>query len=150
MIRKSKELEVPLSVEDDVEHIADLFWRVARVLKGPKSPIKSIAFSLTLAQSRCLWAIAKREDCTLRELGEQLGIRPSTASELVDRLVQAGLVQRETDPNDRRNLQLRLAAKGRQLFERHRHERQAHIRQLLECLSAEQRAAMVNALETLN
>ena len=140
-----------LTPEAEAERIAELFFRIGRVFRGAKPRrIKSFAFNLTMAQGRCLWAITKHENCTLRELSKELGVSPSTASELVDALVKADLVQRETDPHDRRVIRLRLAKKGRQLFAKHKEKHQAHLRLFLDQLTKEQREAMLNALETLD
>lgn len=137
--------------EAEAERIAELFFRIGRVLREVKPrKIKPFAFDLTMAQGRCLWAITKRENCTLRELSQDLGVSPSTASELVDALVRAELVQRETDPHDRRVVRLRLARKGRQFHAKHKQKHQAHLRLFLDRLTIEQRQSMLNALETLD
>jgi DNA-binding MarR family transcriptional regulator len=139
-------------VVDDGERIAELFERTTRAIWRAKSPkkMKSIAFELTLAQGRCLRAIARMENCTLGELSQHLDISPSTASPLIDRLVRAGLVQREDDPQDRRTVRLRLSLEGQQMFGRHKEERREHMQMFLDRLTEEQRKAMLNALEALN
>ncbi len=154
MIRKAngvKELAVVRTLDEDAERIAELLARVTRALCAVKPPkMKSIAFDLTMAQGRCLWAVAQRENCTLGELSRNLGISPSTACELVDRLVRAELVQREQDADDRRIVRLRLAPQGRDLFARHQQERREHLRLFLDRLTEQQRKVMLNALEALN
>jgi MarR family transcriptional regulator, organic hydroperoxide resistance regulator len=137
---------------DDAERIAELFERTTRATwrAKPAKKMKSIAFELTLAQGRCLRAIARMENCTLGELSQHLDISPSTASPLIDRLVRAGLVRREGDPQDRRTVRLRLSAKGRQMFDRHKEERREHMKVFLDHLTEEQRKAMLNALEALD
>lgn len=141
----------------DAERIAELFEQTARVIFAAKSShaakpprMKALAFELTLAQGRCLWAISQRENCTLREVSRHLSVRPSTTSQLVERLVQAGLVQRESDPDDRRAVRLRLSKKGRGVFDRHRAHRRTHLSQFLDRLTPAQRKAMLGALEALN
>lgn len=137
--------------DEDAERMAELFSRIARAMGAVKPPkMKSIAFDLTLAQGRCLWVVAQSENCTMRELSQQLAVSPSTACELVDRLARAGLVQRESDPNDRRIVRLRLAPKGRRLFAKHKEERNEHLRLFLDRLTGEQRQMMLSALEVLN
>jgi DNA-binding MarR family transcriptional regulator len=131
--------------------MAELFPRIARAIFAFKPPkLKSIAFDLTLAQGRCLWAVAQAENCTMRELSKKLGVSPSAACELVDRLARADLVQRANDLNDRRIVRLRLAAKGRRLFAKHKEERREHLRLFLDRLTEQQRKVMLSALESLN
>ena len=49
----------------------------------------------------------------VQDLAENIDISPGGASKLVDRLVAAGLVDREIDSDDRRVSRLRLTAPGR-------------------------------------
>jgi len=48
------------------------------------------------------------------ELAERLRIAHHSAVELVDRLVESGLVQRQADANDRRRVRLRLTSAAEQ------------------------------------
>ena len=49
----------------------------------------------------------------VQDLADDIDISPGGASKLVDRLVAAGLVDREIDADDRRVSRLRLTAQGR-------------------------------------
>ena len=137
--------------QSDAERIAELFERTSRAMRAIKPhKLKPIAFDLTLAQGRCLRMIKRHGNCTLRELSGHLGVRPSTASELVDRLVREDLVRREQDTQDRRTVRLALAPKGQRWFAKHRAERRKHLHIFLDRLTEPQRKAMLKALETLN
>jgi DNA-binding MarR family transcriptional regulator len=125
--------------------------RVTRLLAPRRPPqLDPVAFRLTLAQGRCLWNIAHHEGCTLHELSERLEVRPSTSSELVERLVRIGLVQRDTDLCDRRNIRLTLTSKGRAVHSKHKAMRHAHLQDFLDTLTPMQRTDLLNALETLD
>jgi len=141
------------SLDSQAERIAELMEQTARAIFKANKPepkkLKPEALALTLAQMRCLRVLAHEENCTMRDLSRHLGVRPSTATELVDALVRGGFVQRNPDPQDRRAVRLSLAAKGRRMHQKHRAHRQAHLRSVIENLSAEQRGAMLGALETL-
>lgn len=52
------------------------------------------------------------ERATLRELMERLHVAQSTVTELAHRAERLGLVERELDPRDRRQVFLRLTAEG--------------------------------------
>lgn len=54
----------------------------------------------------------------LSELAEQLRTNASTASAVVDRLVQSGLIVRETPSNDRRSVLLKLSSEGEEVLAR--------------------------------
>jgi DNA-binding MarR family transcriptional regulator len=67
---------------------------------------------MTVAQAATLEALSD-DGLRLGELGQRLGIAPSTLSRNIDRLVDRGLVQRGPDPNDRRAQRAELTAEGR-------------------------------------
>ena len=70
---------------------------------------------LTSAQSGVLFLIPKEGGASINAVSEGLGLAQSAASVLVQRLEQAGLIERQTDPNDRRAVLLTLTARGRAL-----------------------------------
>ncbi len=55
---------------------------------------------------------------TIHDLAEQLLLKPQTAVELVDRLVDAGLARRQRDDVDRRRVFLLLTAKANRILEK--------------------------------
>ena len=48
-----------------------------------------------------------------REIAEEMGVSPSTLSEMINRLVEDGYVERKADPGDRRARLLSLTMAGR-------------------------------------
>ena len=72
------------------------------------------ALGLTPAQSEVLRILGEHEPLTLSGIGELLVCESgSNPSRLVDRLVSAGLVERVTSADDRRQLTLTLSPEGR-------------------------------------
>jgi len=55
-------------------------------------------------------------ECQISEIGALSGASPPAASQLVERLVQQGLVERAEDPANRRIKKLRLTDKSRELI----------------------------------
>ena len=72
---------------------------------------------LTLPQLRTLFIVAHNKTSSVVQIAKHLGIGEPTASHLIDRLVQAGLVDRSEDPMDRRRATVRLSPAGEQLIE---------------------------------
>ena len=140
--------------EDEAEHIAELMEKAGKAIfragKGKNDKMKPEAMTLTIAQMRCLHVLSREAPCTMGDLSRHLGVRPSTTCELIDALVKAKMVSRECDPNDRRAVQLKLSSKGRRLKDKHRANRLSRLRGVIETLSAEERRAIVGALETLS
>ncbi len=73
----------------------------------------------------------------------------AATSQMVDRLVHAGLIERVEDPSDRRAKQLTISEKGRALVEKGIEARNRWWEYLPAALNAEQRAAVVEALNSL-
>jgi len=72
--------------------------------------------SVSLAQYTPLEFIAATEGCRVREIVVTLHITVGGASKLVDRLVEAGHVERSAHPDDRRSAVLRVTRSGRHLL----------------------------------
>jgi len=85
----------------------------------------------------------------MSQISEQFEITPPAASQLVDKLVQNGLVHREEDPHDRRAKSLKLTDKGKELIQRGIEERYRWVDQLAGKLTAEERAKVTEALNIM-
>ena len=70
---------------------------------------------VSIAWLMALRVLADAPGRRVQDLAEHIDISPGGASKLVDRLVGAGLVDREPDPEDRRVSRLRLTASGRRV-----------------------------------
>lgn len=73
---------------------------------------------LTAAQADAVFVIGQAGPLSLRDLGELLIAESGHPSRLVDRLVEAGLVERRPAEDDRRRIELSLTAKGRRVEKR--------------------------------
>jgi DNA-binding MarR family transcriptional regulator len=72
---------------------------------------------LSVAQVATLLALRDREERTISDTANEIGLSLAATSQLVERLVREGLVSRSEDPEDRRRKQLSLSAEGRALLE---------------------------------
>lgn len=81
--------------------------------------------------------------------GELLQLSPAGASQMIERLVQGGLVQRCESPDDRRVRLVHLTAAGRQVVDETIQAQQGWLEHLLAALTDEQRAAVSQALRML-
>jgi DNA-binding MarR family transcriptional regulator len=63
-------------------------------------------------------------------LAERLFLKPHSASELVQRMVEQGLVRRETGTEDRRQVVLRLSERGETVLEGLSRSHRAELRRL--------------------
>jgi DNA-binding MarR family transcriptional regulator len=87
---------------------------------------------LTGRQMEAVVFLSHRRRVTMGEFAGGLQISPAAASELVARLSEKGVVRRETDPDDRRVVHVRLAGRA----ERYAGEVHAAWRQHLDAVFA--------------
>ncbi|QNE31115.1 MarR family transcriptional regulator [Sphingomonas sp. NBWT7] len=71
----------------------------------------------TRAQWKALLGISRHEGINQGGLADLLEVEPITLCRLIDRMQDAGLVERRRDPNDRRAWQLFLTAKAHPVIE---------------------------------
>jgi DNA-binding MarR family transcriptional regulator len=69
--------------------------------------------ALTSTQRLALFELLEDGPMRLNDLAGRMGLSAPTASRAVDALADAGLVERLTDPSDRRALRIELTAAGR-------------------------------------
>jgi DNA-binding MarR family transcriptional regulator len=104
---------------------------------------------VTLPQFRALVVLSDGELRPMGELAEELALHPSTATRLVDRLVDRRLVRRVRAPEtavDRRRALVGLTASGRKVVERVTVRRVADLRRILRTLPADERRAVADAM----
>ncbi|MFZ0388939.1 MAG: MarR family transcriptional regulator [Calditrichia bacterium] len=73
----------------------------------------------SLAQYRVLMLVFRRGSVSVNQLKNNLNIAQSTASEMLDRLVKQGFLNRSKDPADRRLTLFSLSAKADQVLHDH-------------------------------
>lgn len=79
--------------------------------------VEARSSGLSMPQVGVLMHLYRRQGCGVSGIGGHLGISSPAASQLVERLVQQGLVERREDPNDRRARELYLTERGRAMVE---------------------------------
>jgi MarR family transcriptional regulator for hemolysin len=90
---------------------------VARMLKTYANHVAG-QFGVTRAQWAVLVRLDRFEGLKQSELAEMLDLQPITLTRLLDRLCNNGLIERRSDPNDRRAKRLFLTTAARPLLER--------------------------------
>jgi DNA-binding MarR family transcriptional regulator len=104
---------------------------------------------LNYAQYGALMRLDHHGDCAVSDLGKQFGISNPAASQLVEKLVQVGLVERTESEHDRRMKQLALTSQGRALVRASMDARLDWARELGAALAPERRDAIAQALADL-
>lgn len=79
---------------------------------------KQHGVDLTRPQCYLLSLISNEEPCKITSLAQKLGVRPSTISTMINRLVDEGYVSREYGHNDRRNVLVSITERGKEVLKR--------------------------------
>lgn len=109
--------------------------------------IKASGFSMP--QFFLLMHLHRHEQCGISDLSEHMDVTAAATSQLVDKLVQAGLLVRVEDPNDRRAKQVSLSPTGEALVEKGIAERSRWVDELAESINEDERAKVAEALNIL-
>jgi MarR family transcriptional regulator, organic hydroperoxide resistance regulator len=109
--------------------------------------IKASGFSMP--QFFLLMHLHRHEQCGISDLSEHMDVTAAATSQLVDKLVQAGLLVRMEDPNDRRAKQVSLSPTGEALVEKGIAERSRWVDELAEMLNDEECRKVAEALNIL-
>jgi DNA-binding MarR family transcriptional regulator len=80
-------------------------------------------------------------------LGDKLGITYPAASQMLDRLVEKGLIQRTEDPKDRRSKKIVLTDKGFETLHESMKARQASMIELSKKMTDEEKEKVMEAFE---
>jgi DNA-binding MarR family transcriptional regulator len=107
------------------------------------------ASGLPAPQLSALSVIVFGGPLTLGALAAAEQVRPPTITKLVATLEAAGLVARETDPDDRRVVRVKATARGARLLHDGRQRRVATLAATLARLSVVDRAKLARALPVL-
>lgn len=100
-------------------------------------------------QWRTLKILERREGLNQGQLAELLEVEPITCCRMIDRLEEAGLVERRRDPNDRRAWLIFLTDKARPVLDELRVIARDMIEQALQGLDARQRTELIESLNTI-
>lgn len=80
---------------------------------------------------------------------ERLEVEPITLCRMVDRLEEAGLIERRRDPGDRRAWRLHLTAKSRKTMEQLQHRVDSLVEEMLDGFSAGERTELERLLKAI-
>jgi MarR family transcriptional regulator for hemolysin len=79
---------------------------------------RAVGLGITRAQWKVLFKVTRLPGLRQIELADMLDIEPITLSRIIDRLEEAGLVERAADPADRRAWRLHVTAKAQPIVEK--------------------------------
>ncbi|HEX5722963.1 MAG TPA: MarR family transcriptional regulator [Acidimicrobiia bacterium] len=134
------------STDTDLETAARLRLAVARLQRLLRSQEMG---GLSLTEASCLAIIGRRGPMPLNEIAASEHLSASSVTKTITRMEEAGLIDRLTDPTDRRVSLVTLSKKGSALVDQIRSRRNAFLLLRLQELSPTDLAAIEQALPIL-
>ncbi|MGM9680724.1 MAG: MarR family winged helix-turn-helix transcriptional regulator [Eubacteriales bacterium] len=99
------------------------------------------------SQKRILIILLEVGSITQRELTTRLGVQPGSASEVIAKLENAGLILRTVSPDDRRTANIRLTPDGEHLAQIALEDRLKRHREMFSCLSDDEKQTLLSLME---
>lgn len=112
--------------DQDATDRAREIYRTVRLLKAKlarrhaqmrEQGVAAAFHELTMPQCNVLGVVREQGVVTVKELARALDVSPPSASAMVDRLVDMGMVLREQSQSDRREVQIRTSPEGREAID---------------------------------
>jgi DNA-binding MarR family transcriptional regulator len=132
-----------MATTSSAAHLRVVIARTARRLR------QEAGTDLSPSQTATLATIERRGPITPSELAACERIQRPTATRVIARLEEAGLVSRAADPADGRSSLLSISAEGEALLERLRANKEAFLARRLEALEPEEREVLDRAADIL-
>ena len=96
-----------------------------------------------------LFHLSHRDHAGVSDLSQHLGVSNAAASQMLENLVEEGLIKRTEDPDDRRMKKITLTDQGYQVMKESVSARLGWIEELVKKLSEEEKAQIDSALHLL-
>ena len=139
-----------VSTQDRDEAVLDVASRLRLAIARTARRLRqNSGTDLTAALTGALATVEGRGPVTPSELAQIENVKRPTATRIVARLEEQGLVERTSDPSDRRSFLVGITPEGRALLLRLRKRKNAYLAKRLRELDAEDVAALERAADVL-
>lgn len=134
--------------EENIKRLAQVFPGIMHFFHNIAGQVSKFG-EFSLAQYRVLMFLFSRDHLTINHLKHELGTAQSTASGMIDRLVQQGLVRKEKNPNDLRQTVLVLTPKAKSIIRQRMDSMTEVYQKILSDFSEEEQVVLIDALEQI-
>ncbi|MEI8632110.1 MarR family transcriptional regulator [Vibrio sp. PP-XX7] len=113
-----------------------------------QSVVKDTGYSL--AQIHTIEVLGNHSALRMKELAEKLGITTGTLTVQIEKLVNAGLIERCPHPEDRRAIVVKLTLSGNRLHQQHHQLHLDLVQNLTRDIPPEHESILMACLERIN
>lgn len=131
-----------------VEYILQLSEKTFREL-FPILPTEWLKLDITMPQLKVVLLLYMTGSVRMGDIASALGVSLATATGVVDRLVERDIVQRESQPEDRRVVLCRLSEKGQKMIGGLWQLSRDSIKELLGAIDSAKLGLVTEALEAI-
>lgn len=144
-------MTAPLS-DELLDELDELMLRMGKIMTARHAAHTTpgpCGNTLSATQGLLARALALHGSVKVGELAAMLGVKPPAASAMIDSLEREGLVERTTDPEDRRATLVRLTGSGAEALEESESARRELLRAYMSVLDEQDVRHLVRIHRTL-
>ena len=108
---------------------------------------KSVSPDLKLSQIKAIAAFQDKNCFSMKELANNIGVKLSNMTMMIDSLIKDGMVERDRDESDRRKVMVQLTPKGRTLRDKFLDQRRKIALSIFARLSDKDRDELLKSLD---
>ncbi|MDD5616886.1 MAG: MarR family transcriptional regulator [Candidatus Methanoperedens sp.] len=136
-----------MAEKENIIRILDAFDGISRIFAAMESFPGDA--NISKPELLALEAISREEGLMMSDLGKRLDISLSTATGIIDRLIEKKLVKRERNGGDRRVVRVLLTDKGKNTNQTYQKQKKELFGRMLGALDPEEQGELINILEKI-
>ncbi len=133
--------------KENITRILDAFDGFSKLFAAMESFSGNV--SLSKPELLALEVISREEGLMMSELGNRLDISLSTATGIIDRLIEKKLVKRERNGVDRRVVRVVLTNKGKKTNQAYQKQKKELFGKMLAALDTKEKGELIKILEKI-
>ncbi len=137
-----------MSNDSTAERLANLTFSLLANCQEKEVRLAEV-HNLTQAEFRCLRLFGRDENLNNKHIAERMKLSPSRLTRIIDGLVKKEYINREIDPNDRRNMRVNLSKRGKQLVQQLNKAYVNIHNEILQDIDVSQHEALITAMDHL-
>ncbi len=139
---------MPKTTAQNISRLSQAFIPMMHIFHNLASEVVKLT-DFSLAQYRVVMLVYRHGSMSINELKQALNIAQSTASEMIDRLVQQKVLQKKVDRTDRRLTLFTLTSTTRRKIDRHFSSISNIYHKILSPLNSAEQKQLLEAFETI-
>ena len=109
----------------------------------------NIQSDLRVSQIKALFAFKEASCFSMKELAENVGVKLSNMTMMIDSLIKEGIAERDRDETDRRKVMVRLTAKGEKIRAAFLAHRRKVAKSIFSHLTENDKQQLLGSLDTV-